>query len=190
MGEDRSSEVELWAAGSRGDGRAFSQIFDLHRDAVFRTARRLVGSAYDAEDLTGVVFLQLWRRRQSVVPVNGSLLPWLLVTTANSARNLARTKRRYEQFLAALPDPEPTVSTDRAELEDVHVALLEGLTALRPVDQNLILLTQVEGYSLQEASEVLGLTYGAAKTRLSRAKVRLRASIPFRLRSASEEPTA
>lgn len=187
MGEDRSAEAELWAIGASGDARAFGAIFDLHRDAVFRAARRLVDDVADAEDLTGVTFLQLWRRRRDVIPVNGSVLPWLLVTTQNTARNLARTRRRYERFLAALPAPTSIASVRELDPGERYEALVVSLRALRPIDQNLVLLTQVEGYSLLEASEVLGITYGAAKTRLSRAKARLRISIPPHPRITVEE---
>lgn len=79
------------------------KLFDRHRDRVFGHACRLVESRYDAEDVTASAFLELWRRRGDVRLVEGSVLPWLLVTTGNVARNSRRGTRRYRQFLSRLP---------------------------------------------------------------------------------------
>ena len=57
----------------------------------------------DAEDVAASAFLELFRRRDDVRVVNGSVLPWLLVTASNLARNSARARRRYQEFLARLP---------------------------------------------------------------------------------------
>ncbi|WP_396133584.1 RNA polymerase sigma factor [Arthrobacter sp. 1088] len=51
----------------------------------------MVGGRHDAEDATAAAFLELWRRREGVRLVDGSILPWLLVTTTNTARNLQRS---------------------------------------------------------------------------------------------------
>src|SRR5476651_1118926 len=67
---------------------------------------RLVAVSADADDIVSVTFLEAWRRADAVRFVNGSILPWLLVTATNSARNLARSSRRYRAMLERLPiDP-------------------------------------------------------------------------------------
>jgi DNA-directed RNA polymerase specialized sigma24 family protein len=96
-------EAQLWSLARGGDALAFAAIFDLHRDRVFRQAVRLLDSGPDAEDVSASAFLELFRRRDDVRIVNGSVLPWLLVTTANLARNSTRARRRYRDFLARLP---------------------------------------------------------------------------------------
>ena len=69
-----------------GDGR----VRTANRQAV-----RLLESWPDAEDVSASAFLELFRRRDDVRIVNGSVLPWLLVTTANLARNATRARRRW-----------------------------------------------------------------------------------------------
>lgn len=146
--------------------------------------------AADAEDLTAVVFLELWRRRDSARFVDRSLLPWLLVTAGNVARNATRSRRRYEKFLAKLPAPEVEPDFSQAVHEQLDSrpateALNTAIAELSAVDQALITLTVVEGIALDDAAMALGLTYGAAKTRLSRVRRRLRDSHPhFSLREA------
>lgn len=173
----------LWDRVLGGDKRSFGVLFDRHRDRVFRALLRSNPFAADAEDLTAVVFLELWRRRESARFVDRSLLPWLLVTTANVSRNASRGRRRYESFLAALPAPEvePDFSHTvdaRLDSRDATDALHSALGRLTAVDQALITLTALEGYGLADAADAVGVSYGAAKTRLSRVRRRLRDSHP------------
>ena len=107
MDTDAGMESELWNRSLGGDSSAFGELFDKHRDRIFRHAFRLVGNVHDAEDAAATVFLELWRRRKQVRVVDGSILPWLLVTTTNACRNIQRAARRYRTFIDALPrDPD------------------------------------------------------------------------------------
>lgn len=89
-----------------GDADAFGELFDLHHDRVFRQAIRLTSSLHDAEDVTAVVFLEAWRRRDAMRVVNDSVIGWLLVMTNFVFRNYARASRRYRDGLQQLP-PRP-----------------------------------------------------------------------------------
>ncbi|MGL4199162.1 MAG: RNA polymerase sigma factor [Allorhizobium sp.] len=171
----------LWDRVLGGDQRAFGVLFEQHRDRVFRVLLRSSSIPADAEDLTAVVFLELWRHRQSARFVNRSLLPWLLVTAGNVARNARRSRRRYERFLSALPAPEvePDFSTavdEHLDAKAANNALSVALARLPAIDHALITLTAIEGFTLSEAADAVGVTYGAAKTRLSRTRRRLRDS--------------
>lgn len=175
-----ATDPELWARAISGDSRAFASIFDRHRDRVFWHLRRAIDDPTHAEDLTATVFLELWRRRTSARIVDESLLPWLLVTASNTARNANRSTRRYRRFLARLPPPDITPDfqgdIDRSIDATAEIARLRAsLTALSALDRQLIELTALDGLTLSEASGALGISYGAAKTRLSRARSRLNA---------------
>ena len=124
-----------------------------------------------------MAFLELWRRRADARVVEGSVLPWLLVVTTNVVRNIARARRRYREVLARLPEPETSrdageLVADRAEA----AGRLAALSHLTPTDQHLITLVAFDDISLGDAATALGLSYGAAKTRLSRARARLEAT--------------
>jgi RNA polymerase sigma-70 factor (ECF subfamily) len=99
------SDEGLWRRSLDGDGEAFAFLFDRHRDRVFGHAFRLVQTRHDAEDVAASVFLELWRRRAEVRLVDGSVLPWLLVTTTNVGRNSARGTRRYRAFWSGCRAP-------------------------------------------------------------------------------------
>ncbi len=175
-------EAQLWSLARGGDAQAFAAIFDLHRDRVFRQAIRLQDSWPDAEDVSASAFLELFRRRDDVRIVSGSVLPWLLVTTANLARNSARTRRRYRDFLAKLPrDGREPASADVAQVvvdRDLDPRLHGAMRQLSEEDVALLTLVALEDFTIADAAAVLGLSPAAAKTRLHRARQRIRKTLP------------
>jgi len=139
-------------------------------------------SVHDAEDVTGMVFLEAWRRRDAVLDVDGSAIGWLLVTTNNVSRNLSRSIRRYRHTLSTLPLPED--SPDHSDAVDVRLDSHPQLTALRQAlarlprrDQDILSLCVIEELSTADAAAVLNIPTGTVKSRLSRAKARLSASL-------------
>lgn len=180
MGNSESRDDGLWLRSLKGDGDAFGALFDRHRDRVFRHAHRLSGDRQEAEDIMAAAFLELWRRREKVRVVEGSVLPWLLVTTTNLARNSRRATLRYRRFLASLPRSGdiPNAPGDASRLQDTvdpNVAL--ALRTLNATDLHLVSLVVFEDYSIADAAAVLGMTPGAAKTRMHRARQRMKAAI-------------
>ena len=175
-------EPAAWAAALDNDGDAFAAVFDLHRDRVYHHALRMTANVHDAEDVTAAAFLELWRRRKSVRVVEGSVLPWLIVTATNLARNLARGLRRYQALIAVLPRAEDARSAEDValdQIEEMRIAaqVREALSALAPSDAALISLTLFEHYSPAQAAVALGISDGAARTRLHRARTRMAATI-------------
>lgn len=171
------SDEAVWARVTTGDARAFGVVWDRHHARVFRHLRASAPTA-DAEDLTAMTFLELWRRRRAVRFVDGSLLPWLIVTARNVARNASRAARRYERFLAALPAPAPVDGPEaRLELDERTASVRAALREAKPVDADLLAMTAIEGFTVAEAAAVLGLSESAAKMRLSRLRTRLRGAV-------------
>ena len=182
MGNLEIDEDRLWSRSLSGDGDAFGVLYDRHRDRVFRHAYRLAGSHHDAEDVMAAAFLELWRRRGKVRLVAGSILPWLLVTTTNMARNNGRAALRYRKLLNALPRTEGASEPMDIELftgtqETLDRDFAKALGTLSAVDLHLVILVVFEDYPLAAAAVVLNLTPGAAKTRMHRAKQRMKAAL-------------
>jgi len=171
-------ESEAWAASLENDGNAFAAVFDLHRERVYHHALRMTTNVHDAEDVVAATFFELWRRRPSVRVVDGSVLPWLLVTATNLSRNLTRGIRRYRKLIASLPRDADVRSSEDVALEKIEGVYLaanvrEAMSTLAPVDAALIMLTTFENYSSAQVGAALGISDGAARTRLHRARTRL-----------------
>ncbi|MCH1881884.1 RNA polymerase sigma factor [Agrococcus sp. ARC_14] len=136
----------------------------------------------DTEDVVAAAFAEAWRRRARVRIVDESVLPWLLVTTTNCARNARRSVRRNERLIAHIPlgpDAPDTadVAADRLERLDAGTAVAQALRQLPEKDARLIALVLLEEMPLADAATAIGVSYGAAKTRIHRAKLKLRAQL-------------
>ena len=160
----------LWERVLAGDESALGCLFDRHEARLFRHARQLLTLREDAKDAVTIAFFELWRKRNSVRLVDGSPLPWLLNTVSHSARNLERSGRRYRALLVRTPAARNTPEASAADESGV----LSALKRLPAREQSVIVLTVLEGYPERDAALTLGIPVGTVKSRLSRAKARLR----------------
>lgn len=175
-----------------GDGDGFKQLFDRYHGRVFRHVVGLVEVPADADDIASATFLEFWRRRHAVRLVDGSVLPWLLVTAGYLSRNHGRRAQKYRAILRQLPRDERSV--DAAEEAELRLSTKErvrtigaAISRLRPVDAQLIALTSIGECSVAQAAELLGLSAGAARVRLHRARARLREEPPEPVLDIAEE---
>lgn len=191
MGEQ---DAELWERCVDGDPDALGSLFDRHSDAVFRYCLSRTGSWHDAEELVSVTFLEAWRQRKGLTLQRDSLLPWLLGVATNAARNKARSIRRHEQFLGRLPHspvvPDHSAATDeRMDTERQVRDLLHGAAGLNNGERDVILLCVMNGYSYEETATALGIRIGTVRSRVNRAKKKLRAAAPHLLDRAGDPKT-
>jgi RNA polymerase sigma factor (sigma-70 family) len=162
-------DAGLWARVRQGDELALAALFDRHESRLFRHASRLLTHREDAKDAVAVAFFELWRKRASVRLVEGSPLPWLLNTVAHCARNLERSGRRYRALLDRAPVAEATMSPTHDDR-----GVLAALKRLPAREQAVVVLSVLEGYPEREVAQALGIPAGTVKSRLARAKVKLR----------------
>lgn len=173
------SDTQLWTAGIEGDEAAFGQLFHRHARAVYNHAFRLCGSWSVAEDATQTTFVTAWRRRRAARLVDGSVLPWLLVVATNAIRTEHRSRRRWHALLRRVPpEPEGTSDladevTDRLHDEQRMQDLLALVRKLPRAEREAIALCVWSGVPYAQAATILGVTEGAVRSRVSRARSRL-----------------
>lgn len=174
------SDSELWSRGAAGDPEAFGLIFDRHAKAIYNYCFRRTADWALAEDMTSVAFLEAWRRRADVRLQSESALPWLYGVATNVLRNQRRSLRRHRAALERLPaerDREPDFADEAAERLDEPRqmrALLSLLDQLPRREQDVLALCEWGRLSYAEASVALGLPIGTVRSRLARARARLR----------------
>lgn len=177
MGGDSIDEAARWARARDGDGEAFASLFRDHRDRVYQRAVALVANSPDAEDVTAAAFFELWRRRRTVRVVDGTVLPWLMVTTLNFSRNHRRSLYRYRAVLATLPRERTidagSVAEANIEVQLLGIRLTDALGRVSAIDAALLTLTVLDELSVNDAAAAMGLKPGAARMRLHRARLRL-----------------
>ncbi|WP_371408957.1 RNA polymerase sigma factor [Micromonospora zamorensis] len=172
--------AEMRARIRAGDSEALGELFDEHADAVHRHALWSGSDPANAEDVVSLTFLEAWRIRESLRPDGDSLRPWLLGIATNVLRNRRRAARRHREALRRLPvrDTVPDFAdavVDRMHDADQVAAAMAGLRALRRADREVFLLCVWSQLDYAAAAEALGVPVGTVRSRLSRARTRLRA---------------
>lgn len=176
------SDGELLFRLSRGDEPAYRLLHDRHQTPVFRLSLVLMRTSWDAEEVAATAFFELWRRRDKVRVVDGSVLPWLLATTSFAAKNSLRSRRRYQRLINRIPHDGdvPDHADDVARAMDslkISHNVREALQNLNPREASVVVLCVVHELPLSEAAVVLGIPEGTVKSRLSRVKARLRGDL-------------
>jgi len=186
----------LWFRAARErDGEAFSLLFARHANAVYTHCFRRTGSWSTAEDLTSVVFLEAWRKRRDVRLAGESVLPWLLAVANNATRNAERSLRRHRQLIARLPEAGsvPDIAEDvskRADEEQAMRLILAALQDLGEPERDVLALVDWAGLSYAEAAAALGIPAGTVRSRLTRARQRLRERAAGAARHAATATTS
>jgi RNA polymerase sigma factor (sigma-70 family) len=177
--DDSPTDETLWGRVLAFDASAFAEVYRRHYPRVYRHACRLTSSADEAEDVTAMVFHEAWRRRTSVRFVEGSAAGWLLATSANVVRNQVRSRLRHGKLLQKLTPAgvAEAVTADHAVAADDRMDMERAFRRLSLRDQEILSLCYLERIPLVEASHMLGIPTGTAKSRLSRARAALAAAL-------------
>ena len=167
----------LVAAHVAGDPEAFGELVRRHRDRLWAVALRTTSDPEEAADALQDAFISAYRNAASYRG-EAAVTTWLHRVVVNAC--LDRMRRRKARPTVHIPDdepdtgaravPDPRDDMDRLEL---RMEIDKALRAL-PVDQrSAIVLVDVEGLSVSEAAEVLGVPEGTVKSRCSRGRAKL-----------------
>jgi RNA polymerase sigma-70 factor (ECF subfamily) len=172
------SDGELWARSRLGDRDAFGALFERHAKPIYNYCFRRVGSWATAEDLLSVVFIEAWRRRNKELPPD-KVLPWLYGIATNVVRNKRRSERRFAAALSRMPRAQPSRdfapdSDQRVDDEWQAQGALKLLRKLPRREQDVFVLCAVMELSYEDAALALDVPVGTVRSRLSRARGRLR----------------
>lgn len=174
----------------RGDQAAFAEIFDEHARVVYAHAIRTTGDWALAEDVMSLTFLEAWRLRDKLRGEVRSVRAWLLGIATNVMRNTARAARRHREAMSRLPPPEglPDFSDDVVgQLADVQrlAAVARALHRLKRTEREVFTLVVWSDLGYAAVAEALGIPVGTVRSRLSRAREKLRGLVEEELAAGS-----
>jgi len=178
-------EAGLIQDAQRGDLETFNGLILAYQDRVYNQAFRVLGEYQSADDATQEAFISAYKSIRSFR--GGSFRAWLLRIVTNACYDeLRRKKRRPTTPLEPVddegdeiespkwiadPGESPEDNIARAELADALQACLDHLSEDFRV---VVVLVDVQGLDYIEASEVIGKPLGTIKSRLARARNRMR----------------
>jgi RNA polymerase sigma factor (sigma-70 family) len=197
-------ELALIASAQKGDLRAFNQLVVLYQSMAYNVAYRVLSDPDAAADATQDAFFSAFKAMKKFR--GGSFKAWLLRIVTNACYDQLRVKkRRPTSSLDDLPveaehshflRDESEAPDELLERRELGHLLHHGISAL-PLEQRAVLvLSDVQGLSYQEVAEVMDLSLGTVKSRLSRGRARLRdfllesgELLPARYRLKGDEAT-
>ena len=164
---DYGGDLALARRCASGDERALCEIFESHEPLLRKLIYRNLGSREDAEELVATTFLKFWRSAHRYRGAS-SLRSYLIRIALNLCHDASR--KRPPTFA---PEP-PAASTEEHPLAD-QIRL--GLLRLEREDRELLSLYYLEDWDYSEICDSLGITYDVLRTRLVRARKKLRSIV-------------
>jgi len=178
-------EVALIQSARQGDLDAFNRLVLTYQDRMFSQAYRMMGESEAAEDATQEAFISAFRNLGSFR--GGSFRAWLLRIVTNVCYDeLRRRKRRPTTPLEPMDEDEEEIESPRwladpsespeehSERVELDHAIQNCLEDLPEEFRTVVVLVDVQGFDYIEAAEVIHTPVGTVKSRLSRARLRMR----------------
>ena len=179
-------------AASLEDPRAFGVIFERHFDVIHGYLRRRLDRTL-ADELASQTFLVAFDGRARFDRKRPDSRPWLFGIATNLTRNHRRREVRELRAMAALA-PDPAAGLEgveaRVDAERLRGELAHALAALPSEEADVLLLLVWAELDQAEIAEALAIPLGTVKSRLSRARGRLRAELERRPGAAADAPAA
>jgi RNA polymerase sigma factor (sigma-70 family) len=177
------SDAELVAAVRAGDAHAFADLYREHADAVRRVAYQQVGNADAAADVVQDTFTRALQHLPELRDPD-RFRPWLLSIARHAATDQLRARRRLtsldednDEILASTgPGPESI-----AELRELAEQVQGCVAGLSKRDATAVAMVTHLGFTPAQVAEALGVSTGAAKVIVHRARRRLRHALTLQL---------
>jgi RNA polymerase sigma-70 factor (ECF subfamily) len=181
------NEAETIAQAQKGDLAAFNRLVMAYQGIAYNVAYRIMGEAEAAADVCQEAFLSAFKNIRALR--GASFKSWLLRIVTNACYDQLRyQQRRPSSSLEAIvaggegddADHSPWLVDRHAGPEEIAIGhelanlLQEGITNLPPDQRIVVVLSDVQGFGYQEIADITGISLGTVKSRLSRARAKLR----------------
>ncbi len=175
-------EQRLIAQAQRGDLHAFNQLVLAYQSTLYNVAYRILGDADAAADATQDAFVSAYKAIARFR--GGSFKAWLLRIVTNACYDQLRVRQRRPtdslDDMLVEPEHDANLRDDSESPEEfvlrqeLGAAIQRGLSTLPPDQRITLVLSDIEGLSYDEIAEVTHVSLGTVKSRLSRARSKLR----------------
>jgi len=169
-------ERSLIARAQQGDRRAFGELADRHRNAVYGFACRALGNRDDAFDAAQETLLRVWTRLETF-DTGRPFRPWLFAIASHVCTDALRRRRAQTVSLndpeAADPPAEEPGPNQTAEGRDTAARIAAGLRQLTDEQRVALVLKHIQGFKYEEIAEMTGQPVNTVKSHVHRGRRRL-----------------
>jgi RNA polymerase sigma-70 factor (ECF subfamily) len=161
-----NDDLSLVERYKNGDEKAFDELFERYKEAIYSVCYRFVRNEEDARDLTQDTFIKIYR---NIKNFNGKskFFTWIYRIAVNTCISFRRKSRNEEEFNNSISkEPERNIPLKKA--------IDDALSKLPSRQRMTFILRHYEGYTFEEISEIMGISTGAAKANHFQAVKKLR----------------
>jgi len=165
-----------------GDSRAWESLIRRHQDRILNLAYQFTGNREEARDVGQEIFVRLYQKMDQY-EADRPFRTWFNSLARNVCIDRYRSRKRDRVLVATPVDELPHLSsnaepTDRRLVKRERRELVQtGLDHLSEISREAIVLKDLQGQSLEEIGDMLGLPIGTVKSRIFRARVELARAI-------------
>lgn len=179
LSEKAQRDFMLVQKATKGDQKAYTELMDRYRDAIYFMLLKMVNNSSDAEDLTIEAFGKAFKNIDQYTP-NYAFSTWLFKIATNNCIDFIRKKKANTISLDQADEEEdkaptdimaPVLDPEETLIKDQKLKLMRSIVSrLKPRYRKLIELRYFKEYSYDEISEELELPIGTVKAQLFRAR--------------------
>ncbi len=178
---DKSDDLQILKRFNNGDASAFEELILKYQDRIYNLCRHMLGNTHDAEDAAQDTFIKAYQNLNKFTP-EASVYTWLYRIAVNTCLDYKKRPFFKSLFIKTNEDeeyiPEP-VSEEASpeklyESKQLGLALRKNLGKLSLKLRTVIILKEIDGLSYEEIAEVLDVSIGTVKSRISRAREELK----------------
>jgi len=179
LSEKAQRDYLLVQRANNGDQKAYAELMDRYRDAIYYMLLKMVNNASDAEDLTIEAFGKAFKNIQQYAP-NYAFSTWLFKIATNNCIDFIRKKKASHVSLdhnddehekASMDIQAPVMDPEETMINEQKIKLMRSIVdKLKPRYRKLIELRYFKELSYEEIAEELELPIGTVKAQLFRAR--------------------
>jgi len=189
-------EAQMIAAILAGDTRQYHELIRPYERSVYKMALSFMKNESDAEDVAQEAFLKAFRKLADFRG-QAKFSTWLISITLNEARSrlrrqstvpmesLDQTSEEGGHISPALLRDWREVPSEALERKEIRAILIEAIGHLSPLYREVLLLRDVEEFSIEETAAALTITPGTVKVRLHRARMMMQKELAPKLKNAN-----
>lgn len=164
------TDHELIGRVVSGDNAALDEIMRIHEDRVFSVCLRIMNDRERALDATQDTFLTVFRKAEQFKG-NSALGTWIYRIAVNTCYDqIRRAKRQRTEVLPEHVDPSDPSAEEALESAALRPEILQALETIPVEFRAAVILSDIEGISLPETAQILGVPVGTVKSRLFRGR--------------------
>ena len=172
--QSRDAETALVQQAIKRDQAAFTELYELHVDRIFRHVAYQVSDRTDAEDITQEVFVKAWQSIHRYKWTGAPFITWLIVIARNAVTDYYRGRKNVRP-LDEKDDPRSAEDpVEAAEAKFNSAEIRKAVLKLKGDKQAVVMMRFIDGLSYEEIAEALRKSEGAVRVIQHRALRELR----------------